>query len=149
MKKFRPIEFSTYIDKTSSDVYQSLITMNGWNGCFTTGATIDLSSRMINFRWENLGPEKINAETVGKDLEFEENKRMSFTWHHESLPEPTRVSFELKEKGTGTIITVKDEGYHQSEKGEFMFMDCSAGWAEFLTLLKIYLETGYRYKNWE
>jgi hypothetical protein len=73
---------------------------------------------------------------------------MSFSWHHKSLPEPTRVSFELSDKGEGTIITVKDEGYVQSDKGEFMFMDCSAGWAEFLTLLKIYLETGYRYKNW-
>lgn len=148
MKKFRPIEFSTYINKPRAEVYQSLITMDGWNGCFTTGATIDLSSRIIHFRWQNLGPEKINAETEGKDVEFEENKKMSFSWHHNSLPEPTRVSFELSDKGEGTIITVKDEGYTQSEKGEFMFMDCTAGWAEFLTLLKIYLETGYRYKNW-
>lgn len=148
MKKFRPIEFSTYIHKARPDVYQSLITMNGWNGCFTTGATIDLSSKVIHFRWKDLGPEKINAETEGTNLDYIQNKSMSFSWHHKSLPEPTRVSFELIDKGEGTIITVKDEGYVQTEKGEFMFMDCSAGWAEFLTLLKIYLETGYRYKNW-
>ncbi len=148
MKKFRPIEFSTYIHKTRSDVYQSLISMDGWNGCFTTGASIDLYKKTIHFRWKDLGPEKINAETVGTNVEFEENKRMSFSWHNESLPEPTRVNFELTDKGEGTIVTVKDEGYTQTEKGEFMFMDCSAGWAEFLTLLKIYLETGYRYKNW-
>ena len=148
MKMFRPIDFSTYIHKPRSVVYQSLISMEGWNGCFTTGAFIDLSSKVIHFRWQDLGPDKINAETLGKDVEFEENTSMSFSWHHESLPNPTRVSFALTEKDEGTVITVKDEGYPQSEKGEFMFMDCSAGWAEFLTLLKVYLETGYRYKNW-
>lgn len=148
MEFFRPIEFSTYIHRARSDVYQSLITMEGWNGCFTTGASIDLKSRTIHFRWHELGPDKINAETLGKELSFQENRELGFTWHHESLPAPTKVSFELTDEGEGTVLSVKDEGYPKTEKGEFMFMDCSAGWAEFLTLLKIYLETGYRYRNW-
>lgn len=148
MNSFRPIEFSTYIHKPRHEVYESLISMNGWNGCFTTGATIDFTAKEIHFKWKDLGPEKINADTIGKDLTYKENCSLSFTWHHASLPSPTRVSFELTDKKEGTIVKVRDEGYPKNEKGEFMYMDCSAGWAEFLTLLKVYLETGYRYKNW-
>lgn len=49
MKNFRPIEFSTYIHKSRSDIFKSLISMEGWNGCFTTGASIDLSSKLFTF----------------------------------------------------------------------------------------------------
>lgn len=148
MEYFQPIKFSTYIDKDITEVFRSLVTPSGWNGCFTTGATIDLNKKEINFRWIDLGPEKVNAQTKGRDLEFRENEFLSFKWHHETLISPTKVSFDFQKKESGTILTVSDNGYPKTEKGEFMFMDCSAGWAEFLTLLKVYLETGYRYRNY-
>lgn len=148
MNTFRPIDFSTYIDRSCEDVYQSLISMDGWNGCFTTGGHIDLARKEIHFKWVDLGPDKVNAEAIGRNLKFSANEFLSFTWHHDSLPGPTTVRIMLSPKEHGCVVNVTDGPYPKTEKGEFMFMDCSAGWSEFLTLLKVYLETGYRYKNW-
>lgn len=145
---FQPIVFETYVDASVEKVFESLTTAEGWNSWFTSGTTMDLKNKTITFRWRDLGPEKVTDEASAKVVDYQKNSMFSFTWHEKMFPKPTRVIFDLKEKGRGTIVKLTDEGYPKTNEGEFMFMNCSAGWAEALTLMKVNLEANYRYKNW-
>ena len=142
------INFKTYIDRPVSDVFQSLSTGEGWNGCFTRGTIIDLKARTINFKQIDLYPDKVNAEARSKIMKVDENKSFAFTWNEKSPPKPTVVSFNLSPKNKGTIVEIEDAGYPDSKEGLFEYMNYSTGWAELLNLLKVYLESGYQYKNW-
>lgn len=148
-KLFRRIEFMTYIDSDIDRVYQTLTTSEGWDSWFTQGTVLDLEKKTIHFKWKDLGPLKVNGDERCKIMSFKRNELFSFSWHGDSLPRPTTVTIRVRSQGKGTILTVTDEGYPKSDKGEDMFMDCSAGWGEGMTLLKVYLETGYRYRNVE
>ncbi len=145
---FPPISFATYVDAAPEAVYETLTTGSGWDRWFTRGTYLDLKKRIIVFSWKDLGPRKISAEETAVIVDWRENQLFSFSWHAEDLPHPTLVTLRLAPKGTGTILSVSDEGYPRSAEGERFYHDCATGWAEALTLLKVNLEVGYTYRNW-
>lgn len=150
MKNYFPmIKFRTYINCPPAKVFKAISTGDGWDGWFTNGTEINFDKKKIFFRWKDLGPDKFTGEEEASLIEMKPNELFSFSWHGNTFQHPTLVSLRLEKKGDGTIITVTDEGYPKNDKGEVMYMDCSAGWAEAMTLLKVYLEEGYRYQNWE
>ena len=147
IKFFRRIEFMTYIDADISRIYETLTTGQGWDQWFTKGTEVDLNRKSIHLRWKDLGPHKITADEKCKILNLKRNELFSFSWHGNVLEKPTTVIIRLRPQGKGTLVTLSDEGYPKTQRGEDMFMDCSAGWGEAMTLLKVYMETGYQYRN--
>lgn len=126
-------------------VWDALTTREGLDGWFTQGAEVDARpGGAIRFRWREWGPQRITAEDGGPVLEAVEPERFVFRWH-EDAEDPTRVTFELEEHGSGTLLRVVDEGYPDTAQGKDRFMDCAAGWGEALTLVKFWVEHGLRY----
>lgn len=146
---FDPIRFRTYINVPPSVVFKTITTGKGWDSWFTSGTEIDLEKGVIFFLWQDLGPDKIKAEETAQIVEVRENELFSFSWHTEAFQTPTLVTMTLEQKDVGTILTVTDEGYPRTKEGENLYMECAAGWGEGMTLLKVYLESGYRYINWQ
>jgi uncharacterized protein YndB with AHSA1/START domain len=137
---------STWIAVSPSRVYKTLTTAKGWDAWFTSGTTLDLEEGgRIRLRWKNWGPEEITGEDGGPILGFEKNRLFRFQWHPQGEESPTTVTFTLKAKGNGTVLSVKDEGYMDTREGIEAFGYCAAGWGEALTLLKFYLERGEMY----
>ncbi|MFF0826393.1 SRPBCC domain-containing protein [Brevibacillus sp. NPDC003359] len=57
----------------------------------------------------------------------------------------TTISFTLKKLGEGTLVSLIESGYTQSDADLKAFADFTVGWGEALTLLKYYLEHGITY----
>ncbi|MCO4754501.1 MAG: SRPBCC domain-containing protein [Bacteriovoracaceae bacterium] len=142
------IEYKTYIDAPVEEVFATITSAQGWDAWFTCGTYLDLESKEIVFRWKDFGADKITTNESAEIKEFVQNERFSYSWHGGVFDQPTVVSFNLRPQNKGTLIVLEDRGYPRSEKGESWFMDCACGWGEALTLLKVYLETGYRYINY-
>jgi uncharacterized protein YndB with AHSA1/START domain len=117
----------------------------GWDAWFTQGSELDARpGGRIRFRWQDWGPDRIDAEDSGTVRTVEPRRCFSFDWH-EDLDRPTLVTFELDDDMEGTRRTVRDEGYPDTEEGRALLLDCAAGWGEALTMLKLHLEHGLRY----
>ena len=144
---FEPIEYKTYINAPIEKVFETITTAKGWDAWFTCGTLLDLESKELIFKWKDFGADKINTSDTGEIRELINNEKFSFSWHSSVFSQPTIVTFNLRPKGNGTILVIEDKGYPRDEKGESWFMDCACGWGEAITLLKVYLETGYRYQN--
>lgn len=148
MKKLPPIKASTYIESSVENVFKALTTSDGWNQWFTDKMVLNLVTKEIKFSWKDFGGERVTASDQGEILEYVPSEKFSFTWHKGELSEPTLVTFTLRCEGEGTVVSVCDEGYPDSDEGIEWILDCGPGWGEALTLLKINLENGYRYKNY-
>lgn len=57
----------------------------------------------------------------------------------------TNVSFTLEPFKSGTILTVIETGYSNSERDVRACLGCATGWGEALTLLKFFIEHGITY----
>jgi uncharacterized protein YndB with AHSA1/START domain len=136
---------NTYINAPVEKVFTCLTTASGWNSWFTTESILEPKiGGKIKFVWRNWGVNHVNHEDGGEIFEFELNKQFVFTWHTSTTP--TKVTFTLEPRGKGTILTVCDAGYAFEELEKFCgFLDCSVGWGEAITLLKMYLEHGVQY----
>jgi hypothetical protein len=55
------------------------------------------------------------------------------------------VSFTLEPFKSGTILTVIETGYSNSERDVRACLGCATGWGEALTLLKFFIEHGITY----
>lgn len=81
-----------------------------------------------------------NEEMKGEVLEFEPNKRLSYTWKtpDQDASETTHVVFELQEMGPMTKLTI----LHDIDASMAKFQQAAAGWTFILCGLKTFLETG-------
>lgn len=80
-------------------------------------------------------------EVKGEVLEFEQNKRLSFTWKTPDMKdesEATTVVFELQGMGPMTKLSI----LHDIEAENAKFEQAAAGWTFILCGLKTFLETG-------
>jgi len=78
---------------------------------------------------------------TGMVKQFEADKAVSFSWN-DKMPSGgmvvTTASFEVKKKGSGTIVRLKHSGFKDPEH----FAECSSRWAYYLTNLKSVLDRG-------
>lgn len=79
-------------------------------------------------------------EVKGKVVEFQPNKRLSYTWQvpEEPAREITTVVFEIQEMGPMTKLTI----LHDLDANQANFQQAAAGWTFILCGLKTFLETG-------
>jgi activator of HSP90 ATPase len=66
-----------------------------------------------------------NGSIVGKNLEFEENKKIVQQWYFEGQPEESIVTIKLHQDSTGTSVELK----HSNIPNE-AYDDISEGWGE-------------------
>ncbi|MFD1020852.1 SRPBCC family protein [Thalassobacillus hwangdonensis] len=138
------IEHQTLIHVPREKVFRTLTTAEGWNAWFTDETSLVLKGKSgdIQLRWNGEGG---TIEDGGAIVEVRENAYFAFEWSPgEGM---TKVTFQLAEHDQGTIVTVKETGYSDSEKDIQACVGCAVGWGEALTLLKIYLEHGIVYKQ--
>lgn len=81
-----------------------------------------------------------NAEATGEVIEFQPNKRLSYTWlsAKETIEEISTVVFELQEMGPLTKLTI----LHDIDADKASFQQAAAGWTFILCGMKTFLETG-------
>jgi uncharacterized protein YndB with AHSA1/START domain len=133
-----------YINFPIKMVFSSLIDSNVWNSWFTTKCYIGKAiGERIDFFWENYGVDQLNISDGGEIIQWKEPSLFGFTWKPgESV---TSVRFALSVRGRGTVVTLEESGYSDSQEDYEAFKSCSVGWGEALTLFKFYLEHGITY----
>ena len=138
-----PIIHKVLVRAEREKVFDAMTTAEGLDGWFTKGATIDRrpGGKLI-FKWVNWGPDKVNNQAVCPIIEVNVPERFVFKWWEDHF---TTVEMDFEKSEEGTIVTVKEYGYKDTEEGRSRCLECATGWGEALTLLKFYVEHGLRY----
>jgi uncharacterized protein YndB with AHSA1/START domain len=97
------------------------------------------------FSWVDWGPDFYTLKAPGKTVEFVPNKLFSFKWGKEG--QETTIRFEIEPMGSGTLLTITEDGYPDTPEGHKSILECASGWGEAATLLKFYLDRGVTYKR--
>ena len=144
MKIFQtPILHKVLIRAPREKVFNAMTTTDGLDGWFTKGATINRKAGgELIFRWVDWGPDKHTSEARAPIVEFNYPERFVFKWWDDHY---TTVEMDFQEVEEGTILSVKELGYQDTEEGHRRCLECAVGWGEALTLLKFYVEHGLRY----
>jgi uncharacterized protein YndB with AHSA1/START domain len=139
------INCSTFVRAPRERVYDAFATAEGLDGWFTTGTTMEPrpGGGMV-WRWRDWGPDRVTTEAVARILEVRRPERFSFAWDSGDT-DPTTVEMTFEEAEGGTIVRLREHGYHDTPRGLRAMLDCAAGWGEALTLAKFYVEHGLLY----
>ena len=138
-----PIEHKVLVRKDRKYVYDAMTTSEGLDGWFTRGSEVDRRpGGTVIFRWVDWGPDKTTATVTCPILEVSVPSRFVFKWWDDHY---TTVELSFEETDGGTVVSVREHGYQDSEEGHRRCLECATGWGEALTLLKFYAEHGLRY----
>ena len=141
------IEYRTLVRAPRAAVYHALTTAEGLDQWFTSGAeVVPEPGGVMHLRWRDWGAGRVNVEDRGEVVEVVAPQRFVFRWHGNGPDsEPTTVELDFLEEQRGTIVSVHESGYEDSDRGRAGFVSCCAGWGEALALLKFYVERGVTY----
>ena len=137
---------STLIRAAPEAVYDALTTPEGLDSWFTVGAETDpRPGGQIIFRWKDWGPDKFHGESIAPVLEANRGVRLVFQWRPDTPDYYTTIEIDFEAIEGGTIVQLREHGYHDTPSGREALMECATGWGEALTLVKFYLEHNIRY----
>ena len=140
------ISCATFVRAAAEKVYDAIATAEGLDGWFTSGARIDARpGGEIHFSWKYWGADRITHEETGRVLEATRPKRFVFKWFPDNPSYATTVEINFEPYEEGTIIRLREYGYHDTPSGRKSLIGCASGWGEALTLWKFYVEHGIRY----
>jgi uncharacterized protein YndB with AHSA1/START domain len=140
------IQKSIFIAAPIESVFQALTSSKHWDKYFTTGMELDPKpGGVCNFKWEHWGPELINLESPGRVLEIDSPRRFVFEWGRPG--QKTTAQLNLETKHDGTVLSLYEDGYPETEEGLSSILECSAHWGELLALIKFYVESGVTYRS--
>lgn len=139
-----PIVFKILIQAPREKVFNGLATAKGLDDWFTTGSAIDREGPggTLTLRWKDWGVDKFSDYLECPIIEYSFPESFSFKWWPDHY---TTVRFKLVETYEGTVVSLSENGYARTNEGIRRCIDCSVGWGEALTLLKVYLEHGISY----
>ncbi|TJY42698.1 polyketide cyclase [Cohnella pontilimi] len=140
------LSYVLYIDAKPEDVWKIFVTPEGTKAIFF--GSVLRSTFEIGSPYEYVGPGNDGEETVhvyGTVLEFEPNKRMSYTEHpgpsyrenHAELE--TRVTMSLESVGSCTKLTLVNDRWPE---GHPSYESTKQSWPMILSNVKTYAETG-------
>lgn len=138
------IHHQTFIRSDAQRIFDLLTSAEGWDAWFTQGTSLDLENKEITLRWREFGPQKLTLEDGGPILDFQPPRRFSFEWSPVK-GHPTRVMIVITPVDEGSIVTLRETGYPDTDIAKQIMLGCAAGWGEALTLLKMYVEHGIHY----
>ncbi|MFX0044840.1 MAG: SRPBCC domain-containing protein [Candidatus Hermodarchaeota archaeon] len=140
------IKQSTLIRASPEKIYDAFFTGAGLDSWFTSGSEVDARpGGTIKFSWKDWGPDKYTQVSKGKVLEAERGKRFVFQWSADNPAYFTTIEIDLEETEEGTILRLREHGYHNTPSGRAAMAECAAGWGEAVTLLKFYVEHDVTY----
>ena len=140
------IKQATLIRAPAATVYDALTTGAGLDSWFTSGSEVDRQSGgKIVFRWKNWGPDNYTLDATGTVLEVDRPKRFVFQWYPEDKSYATTIEVTFEAVEEGTVVRLREYGYHNTPAGIAATLECAAGWGEAITLLKYYVEHGHTY----
>ena len=135
------IRQNTLVRASPERVYDAFVTAEGINSWFTYNSEIDArAGGKIIFRWKNWGPDKYTIDSEGTVLEATRPRRFVFQWSPDSPTYATTIEINFEPSEEGTIVRLREFGYHNTPSGRAAMLECAAGWGEALTLLKYYVE---------
>ena len=141
-----PIKQRTFIKAEPEKVFDTITSGEGWNSFFTHATEIDLKpGGRIVWRWKDWGPDFYTNNSEAKVVKFEKPNLFVFQWYPVGKDNPTTITFKLESQFNGTVVSLTEDGYTDNDAGREMILECAAGWAEALTLLKFYMEHGIVY----
>ena len=140
------IKQRTYIEAPVDKVYDTVTSAQEWDKFFTTGMQLEpkLGGKCI-FSWRDWGPDFYTLSAPGQVVNLIRPKLFIFKWGKEG--KESTVRFELEPLGSGTVVTIIEDGYDNTPEGRKMILECACGWGEAATLLKFYMELGIVYKR--
>ena len=140
------INKSIFIAAKPERIFEAITSANEWDRYFTTGMEFDPTpGGVCNFKWKNWGPELFNGDSPGKVLEIDPPKSLVFEWGSPGKETVARLEIELKYDGS--VLTLTEDGYPDTEEGLKYLIECSAHWGELLALIKFYIEHGITYRS--
>jgi uncharacterized protein YndB with AHSA1/START domain len=140
------IKKNVFIAAIPEKVFEALTGAEHWNKYFTTGMELDpRPGGVCNFRWEDWGPDLVNAESPGQVLEIDPPSRFVFEWGRPGLKTVARI--QVEPRYAGTVLSLVEDGYPDTEEGLNYMLECSAHWGELLALIKFYVEYGVTYQS--
>jgi uncharacterized protein YndB with AHSA1/START domain len=140
------IRQNTLVRAEPEKVYDALTTGEGLDAWFTVGSEVDARpGGSITFRWKDWGPDKYTTEAIGPVLEAERPERFVFQWHSDTPDYFTTIEIDFEPVEEGTVVRLREHGYHDTPSGRAALLECAAGWGEALTLMKYYVEHGVTY----
>ena len=140
------IKQKTLVRADPEQVYDAFATAEGLDGWFTVGAEVEARrGGQIIFRWKDWGPDKFSGEEICPVLEAERGKRLVFQWRPDSPDYYTTIELDFQPVEEGTIVRLREYGYHDTPSGRAALMECATGWGEALTLAKFFVEHNLRY----
>ena len=136
-----PIIHRVFIQAEAGRIYDALTTATELDRWFTTGASVDARvGGEIHWRWQNWGPDSVTTEDGGPVLEAQRPQHFVFQWHPDSPDYVTTVEFTIEPVENGSVVQLREHGYHDTLEGRQAMINCATGWGEALTLLKFYVE---------
>jgi uncharacterized protein YndB with AHSA1/START domain len=140
------IKQNTLVRAKPEKVYDSLTTGEGLDAWFTVGSVVDARPNgSITFRWKNWGPDKYTTVATGPVLEAKRPERFVFQWNSDTPDYVTTIEIDFEPVEEGTVVRLREYGYHDTPSGRAALLECAAGWGEALTLMKFYVEHGVTY----
>jgi uncharacterized protein YndB with AHSA1/START domain len=144
------ITMATLVRAPADRVYRALadpVEVNRWFTAESSG--VPAAGEVVTWRWRDWGPDKGSAEDDLLVVEADPPRRFVFRWHPAKGPggEPhrTTVAVDFEPADEGTVVRLRESGYHDTPDDLATCLDCAAGWGEALTLLKFYVEHGVTY----
>ena len=138
-----PILNKVLIRATRERVYDAMTTSEGLDGWFTEGTIVDRKSGgEMTLKWVNWGPNKVTSQAVCLIINVKVPESFTFKWWDDHY---TTVDMKFEEVDEGTIVSLREYGYENSEEGRRRCLECAVGWGEALILLKFFVEHNIRY----
>lgn len=131
------------IDKPVAEVFEAVVDPGQLSRFFTTGGAVGRLETGSTVTWDFAdfpGAFPVRVETV------ETNRKIVLHWKaHDDAPGPhdttVTMTFEGLEDGR-TLVSIREEGWSDSEKGlKSSYGNCE-GWTGMLCALKVWLEHG-------
>ena len=140
------IRKNIFIAAPPERIFRAITSAEEWDRYFTTGMQLDpVAGGVCSFKWKNRGPELYNGDSPGKVLEIQEPRLFVFEWG--SPGRETVARMEIESAFDGSVLTLTEDGYPDTDEGLRYMLECSAHWGELLALIKFYIEHGITYRS--
>ncbi|HXW67365.1 MAG TPA: SRPBCC domain-containing protein [Thermoplasmata archaeon] len=139
MGKVPAVEQQYYYRAAPARVFRALTRRAELEKWFAGTAEVDgREGGVYRLRWS------ATAAMNGRVREFVVGRRLSVDWRDRVAGRAynTRVTFELRRKGKGTVLRVRHSGLKSGKRWVRFYGEVQAGWAFFLLNLRSVLEHG-------
>lgn len=140
------IPHNVFIEATPEQVYEAISTEKGWASWFSGSSfRLDEEGGEVGISWKNEAGDSFQPRLTGQIKDSNPGQGFAFEW--QPADTKTVVSFALEKYKNGTLVAFEETGFSTSEAGLQALVTHATGWAEALTLMKLYIEHGITYSQ--